>query len=81
MEVRPHRTINRKKTKKITLGNVIVGGGSPITVQSMTNTLTTDIKGTIKQTTKMAINRSTVLKDRYLYLSWSKKFINPNDYH
>ena len=49
MEVRPHRTINRKKTKKITLGNVIVGGGSPITVQSMTNTLTTDIKGTIKQ--------------------------------
>ena len=49
MEVRPHRTINRKKTKKITLGNVIVGGDSPITVQSMTNTLTTDIKGTIKQ--------------------------------
>ena len=42
MEVRPHRTINRKKTKKITLGNVIVGGDSPITVQSMTNTPSPD---------------------------------------
>ena len=49
MEVRPHRIINRKKTKTIKLGNVIVGGDSPISVQSMTNTLTTNIKGTIEQ--------------------------------
>tara|TARA_X000000950_G_scaffold11771_1_gene12754 strand:- start:804 stop:1889 length:1086 start_codon:yes stop_codon:yes gene_type:complete len=49
MEVRPHRKINRKVTKKIKVGNVKVGGDSPITVQSMTNTLTTDIKGTINQ--------------------------------
>ena len=49
MEVRPHRLIKRKITKKIKVGNVSVGGDSPITVQSMTNTLTTDIKGTIKQ--------------------------------
>ena len=49
MEVRPHRVINRKKTKKITVGNLSVGGNSPISVQSMTNTLTTDIKGTVKQ--------------------------------
>ena len=48
MEVRPHRIINRKNTKKVKVGNVSVGGDSPISVQSMTNTLTTDIKGTIK---------------------------------
>ena len=49
MEVRPHRKINRKKTKGVKVGNVSVGGGSQISVQSMTNTLTTDIKATIKQ--------------------------------
>jgi (E)-4-hydroxy-3-methylbut-2-enyl-diphosphate synthase len=49
MEIRPHRIIKRKKTKEIKVGKVLVGGSSPITVQSMTNTLTTDISGTIKQ--------------------------------
>ena len=49
MEIRPHRIIKRKKTKKIKVGKVFVGGDSPITVQSMTNTLTTDVKNTIKQ--------------------------------
>ena len=49
MEVRPHRKINRRLTKQIKVGKVIVGGKSPITVQSMTNTLTTDITGTINQ--------------------------------
>ena len=49
MSVRPWRDIKRKKTKKIKVGNVEVGGDSPISVQSMTNTLTTDIKATINQ--------------------------------
>tara|TARA_B100001540_G_scaffold308746_1_gene323886 strand:- start:131 stop:1225 length:1095 start_codon:yes stop_codon:yes gene_type:complete len=49
MEIRPHRIIKRKKTKKIKVGSISVGGDSPITVQSMTNTLTTDAKATIKQ--------------------------------
>ena len=49
MEIRPHRIIKRKKTKEIKVGKVLVGGSSPITVQSMTNTLTTDISYTIKQ--------------------------------
>ena len=49
MEIRPHRIINRKKTKKISLGNIYVGGNSKITVQSMTNTLTTNVVETIKQ--------------------------------
>ena len=49
MEIRPHRVINRKITKEINVGNIKVGGNAPISVQSMTNTLTTDIKGTINQ--------------------------------
>ena len=49
MEIRPHRIIKRKKTKKIKVGNVDVGGNSIISVQSMTNTLTTDHEATIKQ--------------------------------
>ncbi len=49
MEIRPHRTIKRRKTKIIKVGKISVGGDSQISVQSMTNTLTTDIKGTIKQ--------------------------------
>ncbi len=49
MEIRPHRIIKRKKTNKIKVGNIFVGGDAPITVQSMTNTLTTDVKGTVKQ--------------------------------
>ena len=53
MEVRPHRIINRKKTKTIKLGNVIVGGDSPISVQSMTNTLTTNAKSTIDQINRL----------------------------
>ncbi len=49
MQIRPHRIIKRKKTKEIKVGKVSVGGTSRITVQSMTNTLTTDIKNTIIQ--------------------------------
>ena len=49
MEVRPHRVINRKTTKEIKVGNIKVGGSAPISVQSMTNTLTTDVKGTVNQ--------------------------------
>ena len=49
MQIRPHRIINRKKTREIKVGKVSVGGNSKISVQSMTNTLTTDEKETIKQ--------------------------------
>ena len=49
MSIRPFRDIKRRKTKKIKIGSVEVGGDSPISVQSMTNTLTTDIDNTIKQ--------------------------------
>ena len=49
MEVRPHRVIKRKNTKEIKVGSVTVGGKSLISVQSMTNTLTTNIKETVEQ--------------------------------
>tara|TARA_B100001564_G_C20645525_1_gene674271 strand:- start:983 stop:2068 length:1086 start_codon:yes stop_codon:yes gene_type:complete len=53
MEVRPYRTITRKNTKVIKVGKVSIGGSSIISVQSMTNTLTTDVKGTINQIHKL----------------------------
>ena len=49
MEVRPYREVKRRKTRVVKVGKVLVGGDSPITVQSMTNTLTTDAKSTINQ--------------------------------
>ncbi|MAV56483.1 MAG: 4-hydroxy-3-methylbut-2-en-1-yl diphosphate synthase [Candidatus Pelagibacter sp.] len=49
MQIRPHRIINRRKTKKIKVGNIFVGGDSPISVQSMTNTITSDSDSTIRQ--------------------------------
>jgi (E)-4-hydroxy-3-methylbut-2-enyl-diphosphate synthase len=42
-------TIERKKTRRIRVGSVSVGGGAPITVQSMTNTYTHDVEATVKQ--------------------------------
>ncbi len=53
MSVRPFRDIERKKTKKIKVGKVEIGGGAPISVQSMTNTLTTNVDETIKQIEKL----------------------------
>ena len=47
--VRPWRNIYRRKSRQIMVGNVPVGGDAPISVQTMTNTLTTDVKATIAQ--------------------------------
>ena len=52
-EISPFRKINRKKTKEISVGKIKVGGINPITVQTMTNTLTTDHKSTIEQIHKV----------------------------
>ncbi len=52
-EIRPFRNINRKKTKEISVGKIKVGGNNPITVQTMTNTLTTDHKSTVEQINKV----------------------------
>ena len=54
MSLRPFRDIYRKKTKVIKVGNVKIGGNNPISVQSMTNTLTKDAKATIVQINEIA---------------------------
>ena len=47
--IRPWRNIDRRQSRKVMVGSVPVGGGAPITVQTMTNTLTTDVSDTIAQ--------------------------------
>ena len=47
--IRPWRTIERRKSRKIKVGNIEVGGDAPIAVQSMTNTLTHDVDATVEQ--------------------------------
>lgn len=47
--IRPWRNIYRRTSRQIMVGNVPVGGDAPITVQTMTNTLTPDVKATLAQ--------------------------------
>jgi (E)-4-hydroxy-3-methylbut-2-enyl-diphosphate synthase len=47
--IRPWRTIDRRPSRQINVGSIKVGGGAPITVQTMTNTLTSDVTATINQ--------------------------------
>ena len=49
MSIRPYRDIQRRKSRQIRVGNILVGGDAPITVQTMTNTLTADAAATIAQ--------------------------------
>jgi len=49
MSVRPYRDIHRRQSRRINVGRVPVGGGAPITVQTMTNTLTHDVAATVAQ--------------------------------
>ncbi|HEY3638711.1 MAG TPA: flavodoxin-dependent (E)-4-hydroxy-3-methylbut-2-enyl-diphosphate synthase [Rhizomicrobium sp.] len=49
MSLREYRDIIRRKSRKIRVGNVEVGGDAPISVQSMTNTVTSDAGATISQ--------------------------------
>jgi len=54
MSIRPFRDIQRKKTKVVNVGNVKIGGDNPISVQSMTNTSTKNVKDTLNQINKIA---------------------------
>ena len=62
MSIRPFRDIKRRKTKVISVGNVKIGGDNPISVQSMTNTLTTDVKSTIKQINDIAEEGADIVR-------------------
>ena len=61
-ELRPFRNINRKKTRVINVGKVKVGGDNPITVQTMTNTLTTDHRSTIEQINKVTESGADIVR-------------------
>ncbi len=62
MSVRPFRDIIRRKTKVINVGDVKIGGDNPISVQSMTNTLTTDVKATINQINDIAEEGADIVR-------------------
>ncbi|MFL2903339.1 MAG: flavodoxin-dependent (E)-4-hydroxy-3-methylbut-2-enyl-diphosphate synthase [Candidatus Pelagibacter sp.] len=62
MSIRPFRDIKRRKTKVINVGDVKIGGDNPISVQSMTNTLTTDIKATINQINDIAEEGADIVR-------------------
>ncbi len=49
LKLRPYQKINRRKTRVVNVGDVLIGGDNPITVQTMTNTLTSDVKATLNQ--------------------------------
>ncbi|SDE78137.1 flavodoxin-dependent (E)-4-hydroxy-3-methylbut-2-enyl-diphosphate synthase [Rhodospira trueperi] len=53
MSVRPYRQITRRKSRQIFVGPVPVGGDAPVTVQSMTNTITADVAGTVAQVKRL----------------------------
>ena len=62
MSIRPYRDILAKKTRPIMVGSVPVGGGAPISVQTMTNTLTTDEKATIQQINECAAAGADIIR-------------------
>ncbi len=52
--IRPWRAIKRRKTRIVMVADVAIGGDAPISVQSMTNTVTSDVKATLSQITALA---------------------------
>ena len=62
MSIRPFRDIKRRKTREIYVGKIKVGADNPISVQSMTNTLTTDIKATIKQINEITAEGADIVR-------------------
>ena len=62
MSIRPFRNIKRKITKEINVGSIKVGGKNPISVQSMTNTLTNDVKATIKQINQIQMEGADIVR-------------------
>ena len=62
MSVRPYRDIIRRDSRQIMVGNVPVGGGAPITVQSMTNTLTHDVSATVGQIRQLEVAGADIVR-------------------
>ncbi|MDJ0895539.1 MAG: flavodoxin-dependent (E)-4-hydroxy-3-methylbut-2-enyl-diphosphate synthase [Alphaproteobacteria bacterium] len=62
MSIRPWRDIYRRQSRQISVGKVKVGGDAPISVQSMTNTLTTDVAATIEQIRGLEIAGADIVR-------------------
>lgn len=62
MSLRPYRDIHRRKSRQIMVGDVAVGGDAPITVQSMTNTLTSDVAATVAQIRELEVAGADIVR-------------------
>jgi len=62
MSIRPYRDILRRKSRQIFVGPVAVGGDAPITVQSMTNTVTADARATIDQVRRLEVAGADIVR-------------------
>jgi (E)-4-hydroxy-3-methylbut-2-enyl-diphosphate synthase len=62
MSIRPWRDIHRRKSRQIHVGSVAVGGDAPITVQTMTNTLTADAEATIAQIRRCEVAGADIVR-------------------
>ncbi|MCZ6592746.1 MAG: flavodoxin-dependent (E)-4-hydroxy-3-methylbut-2-enyl-diphosphate synthase [Alphaproteobacteria bacterium] len=62
MSLRPYRDIHRRKSRQIMVGDVAVGGDAPITVQSMTNTLTSDVAATVAQIRQLEVAGADIVR-------------------
>ena len=62
MSLRPYRDIYRRKSRQIMVGKVPVGGNAPISVQSMTNTLTSDPAATIAQIRQLEVAGADIVR-------------------
>ena len=60
--IRPWRMIQRRQSRQIMVGKVAVGGDAPISVQTMTNTLTSDAKATIEQIQRCAAAGADIVR-------------------
>ena len=62
MGIRPWRDIERRKSRRIMVGDVPVGGDAPISVQTMTNTPTSDVRGTSEQIARCAAAGADIVR-------------------
>ena len=80
MNLRPYRKIAKRRSKEIKVGDVKIGGSNPISVQSMTNTLTTDVKGTINQIENLVDEGADLVRVSCPDEASSKSLKAPNRY-
>ena len=60
--IRPWRNIDRRRSRQIRVGKVLVGGDAPISVQTMTNTITSDVAATIEQIQRCAVAGADIVR-------------------